>query len=127
MAGSLTSIEPRGCVSGSHARLSPWMRSFSARLSRVHTIAIKGLPETIRFVDIPRPDPALGLTRNGATPKIEVLFVSNTQAWTSPPGADLQFPEGRTCPRNMFCQNHGERFCTRVEGISMEEVVIALP
>jgi hypothetical protein len=36
---------------------------FSARVSRLHNIAIKGLPETIRFVDILRPDPALLLTQ----------------------------------------------------------------
>ena len=102
---------------------------FSARLSRVHTIAIKGLPETIRFVDILRPDPALRLTHNGATPKMEVLFVSDTQARTSPPGADLQFAQGRRCPRNTMCQirfQKASRFRTRVEGISVEDVVIAL-
>jgi hypothetical protein len=99
---------------------------FGARLSRVHTIAIKGLPETIRFVDILRPDLALRLTRNGATPKMDVLFVSDTQARTSPPGADLQFVQGRRCPQNMSKSvfQRAPRFRTRVEGMGVEEVVI---
>src|SRR6516165_581307 len=112
MAGSLTSIEPRGCIRGSQAAdaVDATASSLHAHWFRRSLVArsyyaIKGLPETIRFVGVLRLDPVLRLTRNGATPKMEVPFVSDTQARACPFGADLQFAQNRRCPRSTICQN----------------------
>jgi hypothetical protein len=93
-------------------------------LSRVYIIAIKELPETIRFVDILRPDPALRLTPNGATPKMEVRL--GYPSSDIPARADLQFAQAAHATRSVKIRfRTAPRFRTRVERIGVEEVVIA--